>query len=167
MDPVEHPGSDTETAGVIARPPLLFLGALVLGFVADHLLPLPFPISRSTLAHWISAIIAAFMIVVGLALATAGIRNFAQAETPVPGNQPVRTLVATGIHAWSRNPIYLGMFLLYFGIGLVVRSPWILLLIVPLAIAIRFGVVAREERYLDRRFGDRYRVYKIRVRRWL
>jgi protein-S-isoprenylcysteine O-methyltransferase Ste14 len=167
MDTVEHPGSDTETAGVIARPPLLFLAALVLGFIADHLLPLPFPISRISLAHWISAIMASSMILIGLALAAAGIRNFARAATPVPSNQPVRALVTTGIHGWSRNPIYLGMFLLYVGIGLVVRSPWILLLTLPLAITIRYGVVAREEAYLERRFGDAYRAYKARVRRWL
>ena len=59
------------------------------------------------------------------------------------------------------------MFLLYVGIGLVVRSPWILLLTLPLAITIRFGVIAREEAYLERRFGTAYRDYKARVRRWL
>jgi len=167
MDTVEHPGSNTETAGVIARPPLLFLAALVLGFIADHLLPLPFPISRVSLAHWISAIMACSMILLGLALAAAGIRNFARATTPVPSNQPVRALVTTGIHGWSRNPIYVGMFFMYIGIGLVVRSPWILLLTLPLAFTIRFGVIAREEAYLERRFGNVYRGYKARVRRWL
>jgi protein-S-isoprenylcysteine O-methyltransferase Ste14 len=167
MDMVEHPGSNTETAGVIARPPLLFLAALVLGFMADHLLPLPFPISRNGLAHWISATMASSMILIGLASAAAGIRNFARAATPVPGNQPVRALVTTGIHGWSRNPIYVGMFLLYIGIGLVVRSPWILLLTLPVAMTIRYGVVAREEAYLERRFADAYRDYRARVRRWL
>src|SRR5829696_786095 len=165
MNTLEHPGSDT--AGVIARPPLLFLAALVLGFIADHLLPLPFPISRISLAHWISAMMASFIILTGLALGAAGIRNFARAATPVPGNQPVRALVTTGIHGWTRNPIYLGMFLLYVGIALVVRSPWILLLTLPLAITLHYGVVAREETYLERRFGDAYRDYTARVRRWL
>jgi protein-S-isoprenylcysteine O-methyltransferase Ste14 len=59
------------------------------------------------------------------------------------------------------------MFLVYVGIGLVVRSPWILILLLPLALTIRYGVVAREEAYLERRFGDAYRGYKTRVRRWL
>jgi protein-S-isoprenylcysteine O-methyltransferase Ste14 len=167
MDTVEQSGSNTDTAGVIARPPFLFLAALLLGSISDHLLPLPFPIQRISPAHWISAIGAAFMILIGLALAVAGIRNFARSATPVPTNQPVRALVTSGIHGWSRNPIYLGMFLLYIGIGLVVRSPWILLLTLPLAITIRYGVVAREEAYLERRFGDAYRDYKARVRRWL
>jgi protein-S-isoprenylcysteine O-methyltransferase Ste14 len=59
------------------------------------------------------------------------------------------------------------MFLIYGGIGIAARSPWTLALTVPLAITIRYGVVAREEAYLERRFGDAYRDYKARVRRWL
>jgi protein-S-isoprenylcysteine O-methyltransferase Ste14 len=59
------------------------------------------------------------------------------------------------------------MFLVYGGIGIVVRSPWILILLLPLALTIRYGVVAREEAYLERRFGKAYRDYKARVRRWL
>jgi protein-S-isoprenylcysteine O-methyltransferase Ste14 len=159
--------TDNGTAGVIARPPLLFLAALLLGFVLDHLLRLPFPISRPGLAHGISAAIAAVMIVVGLGLVAGGIRNLARAGTPVPTNQPTRALVTSGVHGRTRNPIYLGLFLFYVGIGTAVRSPWILTLTVPLAILIRFGVVAREEAYLERRFGGSYRDYKTRVRRWV
>jgi len=70
-------------------------------------------------------------------------------------------------HGWSRNPIYLGLFLVYGGIGLAARSPWALILTLPLAITIRYGVVAREEAYLEGRFGDAYREYKARVRRWI
>jgi protein-S-isoprenylcysteine O-methyltransferase Ste14 len=75
--------------------------------------------------------------------------------------------VTTGIYGWTRNPIYLGFFFMYAGIGGVVRSPWILILIMPIAVAMRYGVVAREEAYLERRFGDVYRDYRRRVRRWL
>jgi protein-S-isoprenylcysteine O-methyltransferase Ste14 len=157
-------GSDPGTAGVIARPPFLFLAALLLGLAADHLLPLPFSVTETDLVRWI---IAASLILVGLALAAGGIRNFSKAGTPVPTNEPVRALVTNGIHGWTRNPIYLGMFLVYGGIGLAARSPWMLLLTLPLAITIRYGVVAREEAYLERRFGDAYRDYMGRVRRWL
>jgi protein-S-isoprenylcysteine O-methyltransferase Ste14 len=156
-----------ETAGVIARPPLLFLAALLLGFASDHVLAVPFPVPRIGPAHWIGAIIAGALILMGIAVIAAGIRNFSRAGTPVPTNEPTRALVTTGIHGWTRNPIYLGMFLVYGGIALAVRSPWILILALPLAIAIRYGVVAREEAYLERRFGDAYRDYKARVRRWL
>jgi protein-S-isoprenylcysteine O-methyltransferase Ste14 len=167
IDLAEPRVDDTGTAGVIARPPLVFLSTLMLGFVMDHLVPLRFPVSRIGPTHWISAIIAGAMVLIGLALVTAGIRNFTRAATPVPTTQPTRALVTTGIHGYTRNPIYLGMFLVYAGIGLVVRSPWILMLVLPLAVTIRYGVVAREEAYLERRFGDAYRGYKTHVRRWL
>jgi protein-S-isoprenylcysteine O-methyltransferase Ste14 len=75
--------------------------------------------------------------------------------------------VTTGIHRWSRNPIYLGMFLVYGGIGIAARSPWTLILTLPLALTIRYGVVAREEAYLERRFGTAYHDYQRRVRRWV
>ena len=107
------------------------------------------------------------LILIGAAIMAAGIRNFSHAATPVPSNRPVRALVTTGIHGWSRNPIYVGMFLLYAGIGIAARSPWVLILALPLVIILRYGVVAREETYLERRFGDAYRDYKARVRRWL
>jgi protein-S-isoprenylcysteine O-methyltransferase Ste14 len=164
MDPAGQQVSDTGTAGVIARPPLLFVAALLLGLIVDRLLPLPFAVPEGDLVHWT---VASSVILVGLALAAAGIGDFFRAATPVPTNQPTRALVTTGIHGWTRNPIYLGMFLIYGGIGIAARSPWTLLLTLPLAITIRYGVVAREEAYLERRFGDAYRDYKARVRRWL
>jgi protein-S-isoprenylcysteine O-methyltransferase Ste14 len=167
MDSVGQQVTDTETAGAAVRPPYLFLAVFLLGFVADHLLALPFPIPRVGLVHWISAGIAGSLIIIGIAVFAAGIRNFSSAATPVQGTKPASALVTSGIHGWFRNPIYLGMFLLYGGIGLVVRSPWVLILMLPLAITIRYGVVAREEAYLERRFGDAYRHYKARVRRWL
>ncbi len=153
--------SDTAVAGVIARPPLLFLAALLIGSVSDRLLPLSFAIQGG---GWL---LGGSLILIGVALAAAGIVNFSRAATPVPTNQPTRALVTTGIHGWTRNPIYLGLFLIYGGIGIAARSPWTLVLMLPLAITVRYGVVAREEAYLERRFGDSYRDYKARVRRWL
>ena len=164
MDPVGQQAADTGTAGLIARPPILYLGALLLGLLWDYLLPLPFPPPGSILAHGICG---GALIVIGLAIAIAGIRNFTRAGTPVQSVKPTRALVTTGIHGRTRNPIYLGMFLIYVGIGAAAQSLWILMITVPLAITIRYGVVAREEVYLERLFGDAYRDYKARVRRWL
>ena len=155
--------NDTATAGVIARPPLLFLGALLLGIAADRLLPSPFAVPGWAI-RWI---VASFLILVGVALAAAAIRNFSRAATPVPTNMPTRALVTTGIHGWTRNPIYVDFFFIYIGIAIAARSPWALILVLPLAVTIRYGVVAREEAYLERRFGDAYSEYKTRVRRWL
>ena len=163
MSPSRPEVNDTATAGVIARPPLLFLGALLLGIAADRLLPSPFAVPGWGV-RWI---VASSLILVGVALALAAIRNFSRVATPVPTNMPTRALVTTGIHGWTRNPIYVGFFLVYLGIGVAARSAWVLILVLPLAITIRYGVVAREEAYLERRFGDAYRDYKTRVRRWL
>ena len=153
--------------GAIARPVHLLPAALLLGFVVDHLVPLPFPIPRTGPAHAIGAIVAGAAILAGVALFAAGARNFSRAATPLPTNRPARVLVTTGIHGRTRNPIYLGFLLMYVGVGLAVRSPWVLALALPTAATIRYGVVAREEAYLDRRFGDAYREYSARVRRWV
>jgi protein-S-isoprenylcysteine O-methyltransferase Ste14 len=160
----EHQVTDPGTAGVIARPPLLFLAALLLGLALDRLPLVSVALPDVGPARWI---IAGSLILAGLAVAGSGIRSFIRAATPVPTNEPTRTLVTTGIHGWTRNPIYVGMFLLYEGIGVAIRSPWALILTLPLAVTMRYGVVAREEAYLERQFGDAYRNYKARVRRWL
>lgn len=148
----------------LRRPPVLTLACLVLGFALDRLLPLPLAQPELTSIGWAAG---GALIASGIALMAAGIRNFSRADTPVPSNQAVRALVTTGIHGWSRNPIYVGMLLLYAGIGVAARSPWILILALPLFVILRYGVVAREEAYLERRFGDAYRDYKAHVRRWL
>lgn len=157
--------SHAATPKIKVRPPILFVAALLLGAVLDHLLPFPVTISRGDgLVH---KLIPGTLLVLGSAIFVAAIRNFGRAETPVPGNQPVRALVTTGIHAWSRNPIYIGMLLFYLGIGVAVRSSWILVLAPLIVVVLRYAVIAREETYLDQRFGGAYRDYKSHVRRWL
>ncbi|MGH7713582.1 MAG: methyltransferase family protein, partial [Gemmatimonadaceae bacterium] len=164
LDPDAQRLNDAGTARVSARPPRLFLAALLVGHACDHFLPLPLAFPGTDVAYWMTG---GSIVLVGLVLAAAGIRNFARAATPVPTIEPTRVLVTTGVHGRTRNPIYLGMFLIYGGIGIADRSPWIMILAVPLAITIRYGVVAREEAYLESRFGDAYRGYKARVRPWL
>jgi protein-S-isoprenylcysteine O-methyltransferase Ste14 len=159
-----YQGGDTDTAGVVTRPLFLYVACLILGLILDDVLPLPLTLPQSALVRWTGG---TGVIVLGVAIFAAGARNFSCAATPLPTNRPVRALVTTGINGWSRNPIYVGLFLVYAGIGLAARSPWVLLLTLLLAIIIRYGVVAREEAYLERRFGDAYRDYKARVRRWM
>ena len=151
-------------ANGIRRPPLLYLGCLLLGFALDRVLPLPLTYPEATFI-WATA--GGTLIVMGVAVMAAGARSFSRAGTPVPSNQPVRALVTTGVHGWSRNPIYVGMLLLYAGIGIAARSPWVLILALPLILILRYGVIAREEAYLERRFGAAYRAYKAHVRRWI
>jgi protein-S-isoprenylcysteine O-methyltransferase Ste14 len=154
---------DTAVARGIARPPVLYLTCLLLGFLLDRLLPLPLVLAEIPVIGWA---VGGGLILIGVAILAAGIRSFSRAATPVPSNQPVRALVTTGIHGWSRNPMYVGMLLVYAGIGISARSPWVLMAL-PLVFILRYRVVAREETYLERRFGDAYRDYRARVRRWL
>lgn len=164
MDSAEqHPGGPA-TAGVVGRPILLFPAAVLLGLAWDYLWQLPFPGPQVDLVHWI---VGGLLVVIGLVLFAAAVRGFSRAGTPLQTNRAARVLVTTGIYRWTRNPVYLSFFLAYVGIGIAARSPWILILAVPLAIVIRTGVVAREEAYLERRFGDAYRDYRARVPRWL
>jgi protein-S-isoprenylcysteine O-methyltransferase Ste14 len=146
------------------RPPVLFLATLLLGLVLDRLLPLPFAVPGVGVVRWVAGSV---LSAGGCALAAMGIRNFSRAATPVRTIEPTRALVTTGIHGLSRNPIYVGMFLIYAGAGLAAGSAWVLVLLLPLGLTIRYGVVAREEAYLERHFPGAYRDYTARVRRWL
>lgn len=167
QDPAGPRAVDDERPGVIGRPILIFLVTFALGLALDHLLPLGRLNPGTGPVPWIGVPVAAGMIVIGIGVVVAGIRNFRSAGTAVPTNKPVRRLVTSGVHGWTRNPIYLGFLLVLLGAGVLMRSPWILILAVPLAIYFRYGVIAREEAYLERRFGAAYRDYKSRVRRWL
>src|SRR5260221_7299660 len=154
-----------DTPGVVAPPPLIFLTFLIAGLALDYGRPLP--LRPPALAPELSWAVGAVLILTALVIFALGIRNFTRAGTPVPTREPTRALVTSGIHGRSRNPIYVSMFLTYVGIGLLANTAWIFALLVPLALVIRYGVVGREEAYLERKFGDDYRAYKSRVRRWL
>lgn len=156
-----------ETAGVVVRPPLLSAGALALGLLLDALWPLPLAALGLDPGPTPRLAAGAAIIALGLALAVSAFLRFRAAGTQVPTWRPSTALVLTGPYRWSRNPIYIGLMSLLAGLGLLADSLWVLGLLVPVWAVLRWGVVAREERYLERRFGEDYRRYKTRVRRWL
>jgi protein-S-isoprenylcysteine O-methyltransferase Ste14 len=105
--------------------------------------------------------------VLALALFAWAIAAITRAGSNVPTNMPTAAIVETGPYRFTRNPIYLGMFLGLFGLAIAFNSLWLLSTLVLFALVIRYGVVAREEAYLERKFGDAYRGYRARGRRWL
>jgi protein-S-isoprenylcysteine O-methyltransferase Ste14 len=109
----------------------------------------------------------AALVVAGAVLIGLGSRRFIAAGTNIAPSMPTTALVVDGIYGRTRNPLYLGTTLLYLGLGVAAGSLWAIVLVVPLLWVINVGVIAREERYLERKFGDDYRAYKARVRRWL
>ncbi len=152
-----------DVAGVIALPPFIFLGFLVAAMVLEALVPLPILAAQAIARYVAGAALAAC----GLVMVRMGSRRFAAAGTNIPPNLPTTALVVDGIYGWTRNPLYLGATLVYLGLGLAAGSLWAIMLVVPLLWVINVGVIAREERYLERKFGDAYRAYKARVRRWV
>jgi len=151
-----------DTAHVIVRPPLAWGLAILAGLALDGLVPLPF-LPAALPAAWLGTAV----FVLALALAVWAIVTMTRAGSNVPTNRPTTTIVETGPYRFTRNPIYLGMILGLIGLGVAFDTLWLLIVLVPFVIVIRYGVVAREEAYLDRKFGDGYRVYRSRVRRWL
>ena len=81
--------------------------------------------------------------------------------------KPAITLVNSGPYRFCRNPLYVAMTLLFVGLTLLVNSWWGVFLLVPLTLLLHFGVVRREERYLEQKFGEKYRNYRLRVRRYI
>ena len=157
-------GSAThDLAGVIALPPLIVLGFLAAAGVLEALVPLPVAVTHSLARYVPGAMLAAG----GFFIVALGTRRFAAAGTNVPPTLPTTALVVDGIYRRTRNPLYLGMTLVYLGLGVAAGSLWTIGLVVPLLWVIHVGVVMREERYLERKFGDAYRAYKARVRRWI
>lgn len=153
--------TNADTAGVIARPPFILLAHFAAGFALDWFCPAPF------LPAPVQYALGAALILCAGAFAGSAIIRFLRAGTNVPTNRPTTALVTTGPYRFSRNPIYVGMLLLLAGVGVAVDSVWIVALAVPFALVLRFGVIAREERYLEAKFADAYRAYRARVRRWI
>src|SRR5262249_58668392 len=100
-------------------------------------------------------------------LLSLGLRGFRKARTNVETWKPTTALVTDGIYARSRNPIYVALVLLFAAIAVLANSAWLGLLLLLYVAVLRVGVIAREEGYLQRKFGDAYRAYRARVRRWL
>jgi protein-S-isoprenylcysteine O-methyltransferase Ste14 len=153
---------DTDTSNAAVRPPVAWLLAFAAGVAADQLYPLRF-VPASVPGAWVGGAIFA----IAFALAIWAIVTIRNAGTQVETYKPTTTIVANGPYRLTRNPIYLAMVLGLIGLAIAFDSLWIVVTLVPFYLVIRYGVVAREEAYLERKFGDVYRGYKSRVRRWL
>jgi protein-S-isoprenylcysteine O-methyltransferase Ste14 len=150
-----------DNPGVIARPPLLTLGAFLSGGALEWLRPTGIP------GGVLRSVLGLLLAVGGAALIATAMRQFRAAGTNIETYKPSETIVSDGLYGRSRNPIYVAMALILIGLGLAVDSLWVIAMVAPLLLVLRYGVIAREERYLTRKFGETYRAYTARVRRWL
>lgn len=158
-------GNDTpDRAGVIAPPPLIFTAALLLGLLMQWAAPVAMlagsPLGVRTVPG-VSLVGAAMVLALWAALA------MRRAGTNIDPRRPTTALVVTGPFHFTRNPLYLSLTLLYLGITALANALGPLVLLPAVLILVQRGVIEREERYLERKFGEAYREYRATVRRWL
>ncbi len=153
--------SAKDNPGVIAPPPLIYLGFLALGFGLDYFWPV------AVLPDRVQYFAGAALMVLAAAIVVPAFRQFLKAGTNIPPHQLTLAIVSAGPYRYSRNPMYIALSLLYAGIGVAADNLWVVVLLVPLLAVVRTGVIAREERYLEAKFGEAYLRYKAKVRRWL
>jgi protein-S-isoprenylcysteine O-methyltransferase Ste14 len=155
------PSDEQDKAGVVAPPPLIYLGPLVFGLLLSRRFPIAFLPRRITRS-------------LGWPLLSGGVLLISwfewvmhHAGTPANPYKPVSRMITEGPFQYTRNPAYLSMTMIYTGIASLVNSLWAILLL-PVALqVIQRGVIEREERYLERKFGEEYLRYKVQVRRWI
>jgi protein-S-isoprenylcysteine O-methyltransferase Ste14 len=151
-------------ADVVVKPPILFAGAVLLGCLLTWIVPLG-PGLGSANARALAA--GGSLALVGFALAALSALEFRRAGTSVVPGEPSTVLLDGGPYRFTRNPIYIGFVIFYFGLAIMLTSAWMLVLLIPTLIVLQRGVVEREEAYLQSKFGETYRKYRARVPRWL
>jgi len=154
-------GRVKDSPEVIAFPPVLYLGTLLSGLLIHFFEPVPL-----STTPWIR-LAGVFILASGIFLARWGRRTMVAAGTNVIPNKPTLAIVTEGPFRYTRNPLYIGATLAYVGLALIFNSFWPLALLPPLLVVVHWGVVRREERYLEAKFRTQYLVYKESVRRWI
>jgi len=153
---------ETDNAGVIAFPPLIWLiGAVISALVHFFLIQLPIMSDRGYLVCGI------VLIILAPALALSAVVTMKKGGTNVNPSQPALTIVRGGPYRFTRNPMYIALCLLQVALGFFLNDWITLLFVVPLALILHYGVILREERYLTAKFGEPYLDLKREVRRWL
>lgn len=155
---------ETDSAQISFPPPFVYLGFLLLGLVADRFSPYWAGIG---IEYPLRLILGGVIGAAGIFIMLSGTRRFRKLGTNVEPWKPTNQIVSSGIYRVTRNPMYLGMALLYLGLALALNSIGALIFLPVVLLVIRTQVIAREERYLEAKFGEEYLTYKNSVRRWI
>lgn len=144
-------------------PPLLYVAVFLGAIVLEKLVSL-----NKGFFHTVTAkIIGSAMIVIGLLFSLAAVIQFFRTKNTLVTIKPANSLQTTGVYSLSRNPMYLSLLLFYVGLSFIIGNWWHLILVPVLFLLLQEYVIKREEKYLDRRFGQPYLNYKSKVRRWI
>ena len=151
-----------DNPGVYIPPPLLYVVTFFAAVLIQRLLPLNIPFFHST----ISKLIGSVLILLSLVFTFPALRQFFKTKNTLVTIKPANSLQTTGIYSVSRNPMYVSLLLIYSGLSFIIGNGWNFVLLPFLILLVQEYVIKREEKYLDRRFGQQYADYKTRVRRW-
>ncbi len=154
--------SERDNPGVLVFPPVLVGGTLGIGLLLQRFRPWHLSIPETA-----RIVLAAALLTVAAAIGLWSERTMHGAGTNIDPGKPSTTVVTSGPFRFTRNPLYLFLRGIYLGVTVAVATVWPLLFLVPVFLVLHFGVVLREERYLEAKFGEPYRAYTARVRRWL
>ena len=164
MDTVRETGESQLAEGGpnpgLLRPPVVFLGAILVGIALGWAWPLHF---RPLILWWLGPLLTGSAVLLFLL----SFREFRRAGTSVRGTERTTAIVRTGPYGFSRNPIYVSFILLVLGLSFWLNDLWLLVTLVPAVGVIAMIVIPREERFLERNFKEQYASYKASVRRWL
>ena len=150
-----------DNPGIRVPPPLIYLVPLAAGLVLDRRLHLPFsPRGVARGLGW-------SLLGGGVTLNAWFLKTIRKADVPIRTDKPVPRLTTEGPFRYSRNPSYLALALIYAGIASLRNSLWAMLLLPPVVMVMQREVIGREERYLERAFGEEYLAYKAQVRNWV
>lgn len=150
-----------DPGGILVPPPILHLGSLLAGLALQSIRPVPFlPRGASRSVGWP-------LLAGGTLLAGWFARTMRRAGTPFGLDEPATRLVTDGPFRHSRNPGYLSFALIHAGAACLTNALWALLPLPVVLFVVQRQAIEKEERYLDRAFGDEYRRYKAHVRRWI
>ena len=152
---------DDDAPNVKIIPPLVYLAGIVIGFLASTWMP------TKVVPNSVAWTVGGILIFCGAVLAGSAILKFRDAGTTVRPDRGASTLVIAGPYKITRNPMYLGLALVYLGMTIADQSIWALILLPVVLAVIQRRAIEPEEAFLERRFGANYIGYKEKVRRWL
>jgi protein-S-isoprenylcysteine O-methyltransferase Ste14 len=155
------PSDEQDKAGIVAPPPLIYLGTMGFGLLLNRRFPIAF-LPRRIASNLGWPLLSGGVLLIGWFEWA-----MRQAGTSANPYKPVSHMVTEGPFRYTRNPAYLSMTMIYTGIAVLANALWAILLLPIALLVIQRGVIEREESYLERKFGEEYLSYKAQVRRWI
>ena len=151
-----------EAIDVAFIPPFAYLVPLVIG-LALHFWVLPLRLFPNAL---VGRVVGWPFFVISIFLSIWAMKTIRSEGEHADVRKPTNKLVTSKPFSFSRNPMYLSLNLLYLGVGFLANTLWPIIFYPFALAAIHYGVIFREERYLERLFGEEYLKYQAKVRRW-